>query len=59
MSTLFRLVTGHAFAGEYAMRFLWNNLPSPLPEEAIACHWGMQPHAPTDRRAHPPRMPDL
>ena len=23
------------------MRFLWNKLPSPLPEEAIACHWGM------------------
>lgn len=43
MSTLFRLVTGHAFTGEYAMRFLWNKILSPLPEEAIACHWGMLP----------------
>jgi hypothetical protein len=43
MSTLFGLVTGHAFSGEYAMRFLWNKFSSPLPEEAIACHWGMLP----------------
>jgi hypothetical protein len=43
MLTLFRLITGHAFTGEYAMHSLWNRLPSPLPEEAIACHCGALP----------------
>jgi hypothetical protein len=36
MSTLFRFITGHAFTGEYAMRFLRNRL---LPEQAIAWHY--------------------
>jgi hypothetical protein len=43
MSTLFRLITGHAFTSEYAMHSLQNRLLSPLPEEVIACHCGALP----------------
>jgi hypothetical protein len=36
-------VRGRTFTGEYVMRFLQNTLPSLLPEETIACHYGALP----------------
>jgi hypothetical protein len=55
-STMFRLITGHAFAGEYTARFLRRGkFPSPLPEEFIACPCGERtPHG----RTRSPRMPN-
>ncbi len=37
MSTLFRIITGHAFTGEYTMCFLGKKFPTPIPEELVAC----------------------
>lgn len=42
-STMFRMITGHAFTGEYTARFRGNKLPQPLPEEAVACPCGELP----------------
>jgi len=44
-SNLFRLITGHAFTGEWAAtgRFLKNKFPQPFPEELEACPCGAKP----------------
>jgi hypothetical protein len=41
-STLFRLITGHAFTGAYCLKFKHPNLP-PATEEEIACACGAVP----------------
>ncbi|KAN0118903.1 hypothetical protein V8E52_004675 [Russula decolorans] len=41
-STLFRLITGHAFTGAYRLKFKRPNLP-PATEEEIACACGAVP----------------
>ena len=41
-STLFRLITGHAFTGAYRLRFKHLNLP-PATEEEVACACGAVP----------------
>ncbi|KAH9958433.1 hypothetical protein BC827DRAFT_1136191, partial [Russula dissimulans] len=42
-SNLFRFITGHAFTGQYAARFLRNKFPHPFPEELEACPCGATP----------------
>jgi hypothetical protein len=41
-STLFRLITGHAFTGAYRLKFKRSNLP-PATEEEVACACGAVP----------------
>ena len=40
VSTQFRIITGHAFTGNYTTRFLKGKFPSCTPEELSACLCG-------------------